>query len=89
MPGVLLLEAMAQVGAIMLMSQAGNHGKTPYFLSIEQAKFRRPVRPGDQLRIEVDVLRMRPRLSACAARVLVDGHVCCEAEIRSAMVENE
>ena len=89
MPGVLLLEAMAQVGAIMLMSQPGNHGKTPYFLSIEQAKFRRAVRPGDQLRIEVDVLRMRPRLSACAARVLVDGHVCCEAEIRSAMVENE
>lgn len=87
MPGVLLLEAMAQVGAIMLMSQAGNEGKTPYFLSIEQAKFRRAVRPGDQLRIEVDVLRMRPRLSACAARVLVEGQVCCEAEIRSAMVE--
>jgi 3-hydroxymyristoyl/3-hydroxydecanoyl-(acyl carrier protein) dehydratase len=89
MPGVLQLEAMAQVGAIMLLIQPGAAGKIPLFLSIEQAKFRRPVRPGDQLRIEVDVLRLRPRLSACAARVIVDGQVCCEAEIRSAMVEQD
>lgn len=89
MPGVLMLEAMAQVGAIMLMSQPDTAGKIPYFLSIEHAKFRRAVYPGDQLRIEIDVLRLRPRLSACAARVIVDGHVCCEAEIRSAMIEQE
>ena len=87
MPGVLMLEAMAQVGAIMLMSQPGAAGKIPYFLSIDGAKFRRPVRPGDQLRIEIEVLRLRPRLSACAAKVIVDGQVCCEAEIRSAMVD--
>ncbi len=89
MPGVLQLEAMAQVGAIMLMSQPGAAGKVPYFLSIEEAKFRRPVRPGDQLRIEIEVLRLRPRLSACAAKVIVDGLVCCEAEIRSAMVDQD
>jgi UDP-3-O-[3-hydroxymyristoyl] N-acetylglucosamine deacetylase / 3-hydroxyacyl-[acyl-carrier-protein] dehydratase len=89
MPGVLQLEAMAQVGALMLMSQPGCEGKVPYFLSIEEAKFRRPVRPGDVMRIEIDVLRLRPRLSACAAKVIVDGQVCCEAEIRSAMVEAE
>lgn len=89
MPGVLMLESMAQCGAIMLMSQPDAAGKVPYFMSIDHAKFRRPVRPGDQMRIEVDVLRMRPRLSACAARVIVDGQICCEAEIRSAMVEPE
>ena len=87
MPGVLMLESIAQVGAIMLMSQPDAAGKIPYFMSIDHAKFRRPVRPGDQLRIEVDVLRMRPRLSACIGRVIVDGQICCEAEIRSAMVE--
>jgi UDP-3-O-[3-hydroxymyristoyl] N-acetylglucosamine deacetylase/3-hydroxyacyl-[acyl-carrier-protein] dehydratase len=89
MPGVLQLEAMAQVGALMLMSQPGCEDKVPYFLSIEEAKFRRPVRPGDVMRIEIDVLRLRPRLSACAAKVIVDGLVCCEAEIRSAMVDKD
>ena len=87
MPGVLQLEAMAQTGALMLMTQPGCGDKVPYFMSIENAKFRRPVRPGDVMRIEIDVLRLRPRLSACAAKVIVDGHVCCEAEIRSAMVD--
>jgi UDP-3-O-[3-hydroxymyristoyl] N-acetylglucosamine deacetylase/3-hydroxyacyl-[acyl-carrier-protein] dehydratase len=89
MPGVLQLEAMAQVGALMLMSQPGCEDKVPYFLSIEEVKFRRPVRPGDVMRIEIDVLRLRPRLSACAAKVIVDGLVCCEAEIRSAMVDKD
>ncbi len=87
MPGVLQLEAMAQTAAIMLMHQPTAVGKIPYFMSIDKAKFRRPVRPGDQLRIEIDVLRLRPRLSACAGRVLVDGLVVCEAEIRSVMAD--
>jgi UDP-3-O-[3-hydroxymyristoyl] N-acetylglucosamine deacetylase/3-hydroxyacyl-[acyl-carrier-protein] dehydratase len=86
MPGVLQVEAMAQVGAVMLMSQEGAAGKIPYFMSVDKVKWRRPVTAGDQLRIEVEVLRMRARMAACSARILVDGHVVCEAELRSMLV---
>ena len=87
MPGVLLLEAMAQVGAIMLMDVPENAGKIPYFMSMDKVKFRRPVYPGDQMRIEIEVVRLRSRMSACLARVLVEDKMCCEAEIRSVMID--
>ena len=86
MPGVLQIEAMAQVGAVMLMGQEESAGKVPYFLAVDKVKWRKPVVPGDQLRIEIEVLRMRSRLAACSGRVLVDGQVVCEAEIRSMLV---
>jgi UDP-3-O-[3-hydroxymyristoyl] N-acetylglucosamine deacetylase/3-hydroxyacyl-[acyl-carrier-protein] dehydratase len=85
MPGVLQLEAMAQVGAVMLMDLPQNKGKITYFMSMDKVKFRRPIYPGDQMRIEIGVVRMRERMSACVARVLVENHVCSEAEIRSVM----
>jgi 3-hydroxymyristoyl/3-hydroxydecanoyl-(acyl carrier protein) dehydratase len=56
-------------------------------MSLDKAKFRRGVYPGDQMRIEVEVLRLRPSMSACRARVLVDGQVCSEAEIRSVLTD--
>ena len=87
MPAVLQLEAMAQVGAVMLMNSPENKDKIPYFMSLDKVKFRRPIQPGDQLRIEVEVLRLRTRMSACQGRILVDGHLCCEAEIRAVMME--
>jgi UDP-3-O-[3-hydroxymyristoyl] N-acetylglucosamine deacetylase/3-hydroxyacyl-[acyl-carrier-protein] dehydratase len=87
MPGVLLLEAMAQVGAIMLMDIPENAGKIPYFMSMDKVKFRRPVYPGDQLRIEIEVIRLRQRMSACWARVLVEEQLCSEAEIRCVMMD--
>ncbi|MBA2479644.1 MAG: UDP-3-O-[3-hydroxymyristoyl] N-acetylglucosamine deacetylase [Planctomycetes bacterium] len=87
MPGVLQVEAMAQTGAVLLMTMPENAGKIPYLMSMDKVKFRRPVHPGDTLRIEVSVLRLRSRMSACQAKVLVDGVVCCEAEIRSVMVD--
>ena len=87
MPGVLLLEAMAQVGAIMLMDLPENAGKIPYFMSMDKVKFRRPVYPGDQLRIEIEVIRLRQRMSACWARVLVEEQLCSEAEIRCVMMD--
>lgn len=88
LPGVLQVEAMAQVGAIMLMlhEEPGSQ-RIPYFLSMDKVKFRRPVLPGDLMRIEVDVLRLRSRMSACLAKTLVDGQLCCEAEIRSVMID--
>ncbi len=88
LPGVLQLEAMAQTGAIMLMlnEEAGSK-RLPYFMSMDKVKFRRAVGPGDVLRIEIDVLRLRNRMSACQAKTFVDGQLCCEAEIRSVMME--
>lgn len=88
MPGVLQVEAMAQVGAIMLMlHEEPGSKRLPYFLSMDKVKFRRAVVPGDVLRIEVDVLRLRSRMSACMAKTMVDGQICCEAEIRSVMID--
>ncbi len=87
MPGVLQIEAMAQAGAVLLMADPANRGLVPYFMSMDKVKFRRPVRPGDQLRLEVEVLRVRSRMAACHARAFVDGELCAEAEIRSVLVE--
>ncbi|MHC5067123.1 MAG: UDP-3-O-acyl-N-acetylglucosamine deacetylase [Planctomycetota bacterium] len=89
MPGVLQIEAIAQVGAIMLLSVPGNEDKVPMFMSADKVKFRRPVEPGDQMRIEVETLRVRSRMAACRGRVLVDGEICCEAEIRSMLADAE
>ncbi|RKX37995.1 MAG: 3-hydroxyacyl-[acyl-carrier-protein] dehydratase FabZ, partial [Verrucomicrobia bacterium] len=63
MPGVLQMEAMAQVAGVMLNSRDGNQGKTAYFMSMNNVKFRKMVIPGDQLRIEVETLRMRSRMA--------------------------
>ncbi len=87
MPGVLQVEAMAQTGAILLMSSPECKGKVPYFMSMDRVKFRRAIYPGDQMRIEVEALRLRSRMSACFARVFVDGQLCAEAEIRSVLMD--
>ena len=89
MPGVLQVEAMAQAAAILLLGIEGNKGKIPLFMSLDKVKFRRPVVPGDQMRIEIEALRVRPRMAACRARVLVDGELCCEAVIRSVFIDGE
>ncbi len=86
MPGVLQLEAMAQVGAILLMNEPENRDHIPYLMSLDKAKFRRPVGPGDVLRIEIEVVRGRQRMHSCLGKVLVDGQLCSEAEIRSVMI---
>lgn len=83
MPGVLQIEAIAQTGAVMLLSNPDNRGKIPFFMSMDKVKFRRPVYPGDQMRIEVEAVRVRSRMAACRGRILVDGQICSEAEIRS------
>jgi UDP-3-O-[3-hydroxymyristoyl] N-acetylglucosamine deacetylase / 3-hydroxyacyl-[acyl-carrier-protein] dehydratase len=87
MPGVLLLESMAQTGAVMLMDGERDSGRVPYFMSMDKVKFRRPVYPGDQLRIEIEVLRIRSRMSSCLGRALVEGQLVAEAEIRSVMMD--
>ncbi len=81
MPGVLQLEAMAQVAGVLLNSRDGNDGRVAFFMSINNAKFRRMVVPGDQLRIEIDVTRMRSRIATVQGKAYVDGTLVSQAEL--------
>jgi len=88
MPGVLVVEGMAQAGGILLLhDQPEGERRLVYLTGIERARFRRPVVPGDQLRFEVEVLHLRERHCKLAARALVEGQVAAEAQLSSAMVE--
>jgi len=80
MPGVLMVEAMAQVGGILVYKTVKNEDNLVYFMSIEKAKFRKPVVPGDQLRFEVQVLQSRGKAWKFTGKAFVDGKVVCEAE---------
>jgi beta-hydroxyacyl-ACP dehydratase FabZ len=81
MPGVLQLEAMAQVAGVMLNLREGNEGKVAFFMSINNAKFRRMVVPGDQLRIEIDVTRMRSRMCTVHGKAYVGDELASEADL--------
>ena len=81
MPGVLQMEAMAQVAGIMLNSREGNEGKTAYFMSMNKVKFRKMVVPGDQLRMEIETVRMRSRIATVLGKAYVDGDLVSEAEL--------
>ena len=86
MPGVLVVEAMAQAGAILLLhGRPESRGKIVYFAGIDKAKFRRPVVPGDQLRLRVEVLKLRSRTCLMRGEALVGGSVVAEAEIFSSL----
>jgi 3-hydroxyacyl-[acyl-carrier-protein] dehydratase len=87
MPGVLVVEAMAQAGAIIMMEAIPDREKKlVVFTGIERAKFRRPVTPGDQLRIEVDVLSMKTRVGRIEGKAYVDGKLACEATLTCQVV---
>jgi len=87
MPGVLVVEAMAQAGGIIMMYEMADRlNKLVVFTGIERAKFRRPVTPGDQLRIEVEVLSFRPRAGRILGRATVDGKLACEATLTCQVV---
>lgn len=88
MPGVLIVEAMAQVAGI-LASQSGAHGNIVYFMSIEKAKFRKPVVPGDQLRFEVNVLQQRNNVWKFTGEAHVDDKLVAEAEFTAMVSEGE
>jgi 3-hydroxyacyl-[acyl-carrier-protein] dehydratase len=87
MPGVLVVEAMAQAGGIIMMAEIPDrNSKLVVFTGIERAKFRRPVAPGDQLRIEVEVLSFRPRAGRIEGKAYVDGKLACQATLTCAVV---
>ena len=80
MPGVLVVEAMAQAGGIIMLAEIPDREKKlVVFTGIERAKFRRPVTPGDQLRIEVDVLAFKLRAGRIEGKAFVDGKLACQA----------
>jgi UDP-3-O-[3-hydroxymyristoyl] N-acetylglucosamine deacetylase / 3-hydroxyacyl-[acyl-carrier-protein] dehydratase len=82
MPGVLIIESMAQVGGMLLMRTVSDPAsKVVYFMSLDNVKFRRPVKPGDQLRIEIEVLRLRGTICSMRGVARVDGDVVCEADM--------
>jgi beta-hydroxyacyl-ACP dehydratase FabZ len=88
MPGVLQIEALAQVGAILALREFENRDeKIPFFSGIENARFRRPVVPGDTLMLEVTALRIGSRVQKMRGVASVDGNVTAEAEIMSVIAD--
>jgi UDP-3-O-[3-hydroxymyristoyl] N-acetylglucosamine deacetylase / 3-hydroxyacyl-[acyl-carrier-protein] dehydratase len=88
MPAVLILEAMAQVGGLLLLHSVDDpNDKLMYFMSIDGAKFRRPVTPGDQLRMKVTLLKLKNRVSKMRGEAYVDGQLAAEAEFVATVVD--
>ena len=88
MPGVIIVEAMAQVGAVMLLASEEYKGKLAFFMSIDNVKFRKPVVPGDQLVFEVETVKVKSKIGQVRGKALVDGKVVAEADFICALVEN-
>ena len=89
MPGVLIVEAMAQVGGILLLATTGNEGKLAFFAGIDKVRFRRPVVPGDQLVTEVTILKQKGDIGRVAVVGKVSGQVAAEGEYLFALRREE
>lgn len=88
MPGVLILESMAQVGGVLVFKTfPERHKKLVFLMAIESAKFRQPVRPGDQLRIEMVIARVKARVGKLNGKAYVDGQLVAEAGIMFSLVD--
>lgn len=87
MPGVLQLEAMAQVASIVMLRQPCNQGKIGYFMSADKVKFRRPVMPGDVIRIEAEMTKMRGSIGQASCRCIVNDDVVSEGELKFSVID--
>jgi 3-hydroxyacyl-[acyl-carrier-protein] dehydratase len=85
MPGVLIIEALAQTGAVLVMQDPANIGKLPFFARVDNCRFRQQVRPGDTLRLEVEVTSFRGPVGKAHARALVGTTLACEADLTFAL----
>ncbi|KMY51940.1 3-hydroxyacyl-ACP dehydratase FabZ [Peribacillus loiseleuriae] len=81
MPGVLIVEALAQVGAVAMLKQEEYRGRLAFFAGIDNCRFKRQVVPGDQLKLEVEITRMRGSIGKGKAVATVEGEIACETEI--------
>jgi 3-hydroxyacyl-[acyl-carrier-protein] dehydratase len=91
-PGVMILEGMAQAGGILALKSAGFtdeelKSKVIYFMSIDRAKFRTPVKPGDKLEYKIEVLKLRKNLIVLDGKAFVDGKLAAEAELKAMVVD--
>ncbi len=91
-PGVMILEGMAQAGGILALKSSGLSdeelkNKVIYFMSIDKAKFRNPVKPGDRLDYEIEVLKLRKNLIVLQGKAFVDGALTAEAELKAMIVD--
>ena len=87
MPGVLIIEALAQVGAVAMLIKEENRGRLAFFAGIDNCRFKRQVRPGDQLKLEVELTRVRATFGKGKAIATVDGELVCETDIMFALGE--
>ena len=85
LPPTILTEAIAQVGAILILSKAENRDKLIYFRAIERVRFRHPVRPGDRIEIEAVVKRLRSRMGVLSGQARVDGKIVCYGRMTFAL----
>ena len=85
MPGVLVIEALTQVGAVALLSLPENEGKLAFFAGIDKVRFKRQVRPGDTLLLECKISRMRAGVGFGTAKAMVDGELVCNGELMFAI----
>ena len=85
MPGVLILEAIAQVGAVAILSMEQFKGKTPLFAGADKVRWRKPVRPGDKLEMQCEIVKLRGPIGVGKGIATVDGKKVCEAEITFAI----
>lgn len=89
MPGVLIIEALAQAGAVAVLSLPENKGKTAYFAAIQSAKFKRKVIPGDVLMLEVEIIKQKGTIGIGKAAATVDGKTAVQAELTFAVSDSE
>lgn len=89
MPGVLIVEALAQVGAVAMLKKEENRGRLAFFTGIDNCRFKKQVKPGDQLRLEVEMVRVRGSIGKGKGTATVDGEIVCEADIMFALGEKQ
>ena len=91
MPGVLIVEAMAQTAGVLIFNSLPqeDHNKTVFFLGIDNVRFRKPVIPGDQLRMELEITRHRQSIWAVKGKALVDGNVVAEGDLMAMIGEEK
>ncbi|GAB1612411.1 MULTISPECIES: 3-hydroxyacyl-ACP dehydratase FabZ [Mammaliicoccus] len=89
MPGVLIVEALAQTGAVAMLRLEENQGKLAMFAGIDKCRFKRQVVPGDTLRLEVEINRIKGPIGKGTAKATVDGEVACSCEISFALVDQK
>jgi len=89
MPGVLIIEALAQVAGVLAFRSGISEGKSVYFMSIDKAKFRKPVVPGDQLRLEISIVQQRGNVWKFSGNAVVEEKVVAEAEFTAMVTDRE